>query len=140
MSSSLFTFIIANMFVSVLVGGIIFISLGYKFNRKLSLIRAGWIIIGAASIATTILLAYLSIMTGYMLGIMIFLIPLAILVGLIVTMALGISNVAQGFSKPRNKEKITSGFVLIGINLAITTTIIVLLVMFTTGIIPIRLM
>lgn len=140
MSSSLFTFIIANMFVSVLVGGIIFISLGYKFNRKLSLIRTGWIIIGAASIATTILLAYLSIMTGYMLGIMIFLIPLAILVGLIVTMALGISNVAQGFSKPRNKEKITSGFVLIGINLAITTTIIVLLVMFTTGIIPIRLM
>ena len=140
MSSSLFTFIIANMFVSVLVGGIIFISLGYKFNRKLSLIRAGWIIIGAASIATTILLAYLSIMTGYMLGIMIFLIPLAILVGLIVTMALGISNVAQGFSKPRNKEKITSGFVLIGINLAITTTIIVLLVMFTTGIIPMRLM
>ena len=140
MSPSLFSYLLLNVFISVLVGGIIFIRLGYKFHRKLALIRTGWIILGVLSIVVTAGLVYLSFMTGMMIVFTIFLVPLLILVGLILTLTFGISDLAIGFSKPRNPKKIANGFIFIGINLAVVTTLVVLLVMFTTGIIPIRLM
>ena len=139
MSPNLAAFLLINTFISVLIGGIIFINLGYRFNRKLSLIKTGWIIIGVLSLLTTIGFAYLMWTTGFIIVFLIFVLPFLILVGLVITLTLGISYIAFGFSK-HLRDKITLGFVLIGINLAVLATVIVLLVMFMTGIIPIRLM
>ena len=139
MSPNLAAFLLINIFISVLIGGIIFINLGYRFNRKLSLIKTGWIIIGVLSLLTTIGFAYLMWMTGFVLVFLIFVLPFIILIGLVITLTLGISYIAMGFSK-HLRDKITLGFVLLGINLAVLTTFVVLLVMFMTGIIPIRLM
>ena len=139
MSPNLAAFLLINTFISVLIGGIIFINLGYRFNRKLSLIKTGWIIIGVLSLLTTIGFAYLMWMTGFVLVFLIFVLPFLILVGLVITLTLGISYIALGFSK-HLRDKTTLGFVLIGINLAVLATVVVLLVMFMTGIIPIRLM
>lgn len=139
MSPNLAAFLLINTFISVLIGGIIFINLGYRFNRKLSLIKTGWIIIGVLSLLTTLGFAYLMWMTGLVLVFLIFVLPFLILVGLVITLTLGISYIVFGFKK-HLRDKITLGFVMIGINLAVLTTVIVLLVMFMTGIIPIRLM
>ena len=128
------------MFISALIGGIIFIGLGYRFGRKLALIRTGWIIIGVISLVTTMGIGYLAFRTSLLILLLIFIGPLFIIGGLIATLTAGIINLIVGFGKVRNKTKIINGFVLLGINLAIVTTLIVLLVMFTTGIIPIRLM
>ena len=139
MSPNLATFLLVNTFISVLIGGIVFINLGYRFNRKLSLIKTGWIIIGVLSLLTTFGFAYLMWMTGFVLVFLIFVLPFLILIGLVITLTLGISYIAFGFSK-HLRDKITLGFILIGINIAVLATVIVLLVMFMTGIIPIRLM
>lgn len=139
MSPNLAAFLLINTFISVLIGGIIFINLGYRFNRKLSLIKTGWIIIGVLSLLTTIGFAYLMWMTGFIIVFLIFVLPFLILVGLVITLTLGISYIVFGFKK-HLRDKITLGFVVIGINLAVLATVIVLLVMFMTGIIPIRLM
>lgn len=139
MSPNLAAFLLINTFISVLIGGIIFINLGYRFNRKLSLIKTGWIIIGVLSLLTTLGFAYLMWMTGLVLVFLIFVLPFLILVGLVITLTLGISYIVFGFKK-HLRDKITLGFVMIGINLAVLAAVIVLLVMFMTGIIPIRLM
>ena len=99
MSPSLATFILIYTFISVLIGGIIFINLGYRFNRKLSLIKTGWIIIGVLSILTTLGFAYLMWTTGFIVVFLIFVLPFLILVGLVITLSLGISYIALGFSK-----------------------------------------
>ena len=140
MGPTFLAFLIISTFISTLIGGIIFISLGYRFNRKLSLIRTGWIIIGALSILTTLAIVYYAMMTGWLIFSIIFLGPIIVIAGLIATLVLGISNLAIGFRTPRNVQRIANGFILLGINLAIITTFVVLLVMFATGIIPIRLM
>ena len=140
MGPTFLAFLIIFTFISVLIGGIIFINLGYRFNRKLSLIRTGWIIIGALSILTTLAVVYYAMTTGWLIFSIIFLGPIIVIAGLIATLVLGISNLAIGFRAPRNVQRIANGFILLGINLAIVTTFVVLLVMFATGIIPIRLM
>ena len=127
-------------FISVLIGGIIFISLGYRFARKLVLIKTGWIIIGVLSLLTTAGVVYLGFYSGFTLLLIILLGPMAIVAGLIATLAFGIGNLIIGFGKVKNVTKITNGFILIGINLTIIAALIVLLVMFTTGVIPIRFM
>ena len=128
--------------IAFLVVGIVFISLGYKGNRNLNKIKLGWIFVGISSIIATVLILWLGNNIGYfsLLGILIFIFPFIILAGLIVTLSLGISGLATGYSKPRNNAAIKRGWTFLIINIAITTTIIVLLLMFMSGLIPIRLM
>ena len=75
-----------------------------------------------------------------MLGWIIIITPFLIIAGLIVTLALGVEALTRGYEKPRNIKLITRGWVLIGINLSVVTSIIILLVLFMGGYIPIRLM
>ena len=70
--------------------------------------------------------------SGLAIMILIFGLPLLIIVGQIVTLSLGIGNLTNGSKK--------LGIVFLVIHLAVATTVIVLLVMFMTGLIPIRLM
>ena len=128
--------------IDFLVVGIVFISLGYKGNRNLNKIKLGWIFVGISSIIATVLILWLGNNIGYfsLLGILIFIFPFIIIAGLIVTLSLGISGLVSGYSKPRNNAAIKRGWAFLIINIAITTTIIVLLLMFMSGLIPIRLM
>jgi hypothetical protein len=134
-------FLVLNT-IAFLVVGIVFISLGYKGKRNLNKIKLGWIFVGISSIIATVLILWLGNNIGYfsLLGILIFTFPFIILVGLIVTLSLGISGLVSGYSKPRNNAAIKRGWAFLIINIAITTTIIVLLLMFMSGLIPIRLM
>ena len=140
MSPSLAGFLLFYTTITLIIGGIIFINLGYRFNRKLKLIKAGWIIIGVTSIVFTLLGIYIGVKLYSFSLLFILFGPFVIVIGLIVLLVFGVYNVIIGFRKPIIKSKITSGFICIGIHLAIVTTFIVLLVMFATGIIPIRLM
>lgn len=134
-------FLVLNT-IAFLVVGIVFISFGYKGNRNLNKIKLGWIFVGISSIIATVLILWLGNNIGYfsLLGILIFIFPFIIIVGLIVTLSLGISGLVSGYSKPRNNAAIKRGWAFLIINIAITTTIIVLLLMFMSGLIPIRLM
>ena len=140
MSPSLAGFLLFYTTITLIIGGIIFVGLGYRFNRKLKLIKTGWIIIGVTSILFTLLGIYIGVKLYSFSLLFILFGPFVIVIGLIVLLVFGVYNVIIGFRKPIIKSKITSGFICIGIHLAIVTTFIVLLVMFATGIIPIRLM
>ena len=120
------------LFVGGITSGIVLLILGFKGKRILGLIRAGWIVIGVVSLIITAGFIELCIKSSFAIVFLIFFIPFVILIGLIATLVLGISNFAS--------KNIKVGLVFIIINLAVVTTIIVLLVMFMTGIIPIRLM
>ena len=115
-----------------LMAGIVLLILGFNGARKVAFIRAGWIIIGVLGIIITLVFIYISIPSGLGIIILIFSLPLFIIVGQIITLTLGIANLANGSKK--------LGIVFLVIHVAIATTIIVLLVLFMTGIIPIRLM
>ena len=115
-----------------LIAGIVLLMIGFNGARKLALIKVGWIIIGVLSIIITLAFVYLFITSGLAIMILIFGLPLLIIVGQIVTLSLGIGNLTNGSKK--------LGIVFLVIHLAVATTVIVLLVMFMTGLIPIRLM
>ena len=115
-----------------LMAGIVLLMIGFNGARKLALIKAGWIIIGVLSIIITLAFVYLFMTSGLAIMILIFGLPLLIIVGQIVTLSLGIGNLTNGSNK--------LGIVFLVIHLAVATTVIVLLVMFMTGFIPIRLM
>ena len=115
-----------------LMAGIVLLMIGFNGARKLAFIRAGWIIIGVLSIIITLAFVYLFMTSGLAIMILIFGLPLLIIVGQIVTLSLGIGNLTNGSKK--------LGIVFLVIHLAVATTVIVLLVMFMTGFIPIRLM
>ena len=119
-------------FVLGLMAGILLLMIGFNGARKLALIKAGWIIIGVLGILTTLAFAYLFMTSGFAVIILIFGLPLLIIIGQIITLTLGIANLANGSKK--------LGIVFLVIHVAVATTIIVLLVMFMTGVIPIRLM
>ena len=119
-------------FVGGITSGIILLILGFKGKRILGLIRAGWIILGAISIIITLGFIELCIKSSFAIVILIFGIPLAILVGLIFTLTFALTNFVN--------KNIKLGVTFLIINLAVATTVIVLLVMFMTGLIPIRLM
>ena len=139
MSSFLFDAFLFNLFVSTLVGGIVFISIGYKLHRNLKLIKTGWIIIGSLALVSTALITYLSIRSGIGIILLLFVFPLAILAGIVTTLSLGIYYLVKGYTK-KNKAMITGGWVCLIINSVVVTAIITLVILFSTGVIAIRLM
>ena len=115
--------------------------LGRDTDAGLARTRAGWIIIAAyASLAITGLV-YLCIETAFWVVILIVIMPLIILVGLILTLTYGIYYLVRGYQKGNvDKRKVSIGMTLLIINAAIILTVGVLLILFMSGIIPIRLM
>ena len=135
----LFLFILVNLFISSLAGGIVFISVGYKLNRNIKLITAGWAIIGVLTMLATAGLVYLSIESGIGVVFLILLAPITILCGIIVTGMVGTINLIIGYRKKR-PTLIRSGWICLIIHIVILTTVVLLLWLFTTGVIRINLM
>ena len=120
------------IFLSGVSASSILLTLGYNGVRKMKLIAAGWIIVGSLSIWITLLLVYLCITSGFGIIFLIFVLPLIILVGQVVTLSLGIYYLIKG-----NR---VAGIVLLLVHAVVLATVITLLLMFMTGAIPIRLM
>ena len=115
--------------------------LGRDTDAGLARTRAGWIVIAVyASLAITGLI-YLCIETAFWVVVLIVIMPLIILVGLILTLTYGIYYLVRGYQKGNvDKRKVSIGMTLLIINAAIILTVGVLLILFMSGIIPIRLM
>ena len=149
MDGTTFVFICFLVSSIILVIGIVNVCSGYKLDengkRNLVHIQAGWIIIGVVSVIQTIGLCVLLWFTGGGFPLLIILaVPLMVLTALLFTLAFGIYNLGVGFKRDKdghfNASKITTGWICIGVNLTLVFAVITLLMMFMTGIIPIRLM
>ena len=133
-------------FIGLLVAGIILVNRGYKTDkngkRNVNNIRLGWIFIGSASINATILIIWYAERVGFysLFPILLFILPLIIIAGLIATLSVGISQLVDGYSKPRNNKKIKVGWTLLIINFSVFGLIATLLILFMSGLIPIALM
>ena len=133
-------------FIGLLVAGIILVNRGYKSDkdgkRNLNNIRLGWIFIGSASINATILTIWYAERVGFysLFPILLFILPLIIIAGLIATLSVGISQLVDGYSKPRDNKKIKVGWILLIINLSVFGLLATLLILFMSGLIPIALM
>lgn len=133
-------------FIGLLVAGIILVNRGYKSDkdgkRNLNSIRLGWIFIGSASISATILTIWYAGRVGFysLFPILLFILPLIIIAGLIATLSVGISQLADGYSKPRDNKKIKVGWTLLIINFSVFGLLATLLILFMSGLIPIALM
>ena len=124
-----------------LIVGAILTAQGKRVDEKGQIntgkINAGWILILISIIQIVLYTIGVIIYEG--LFAMILWLPLIVMVGLILTLAFGISTLIDGYHQ-HNKIKKSIGWTLLIINSVIVTTIVLLLLMFTTGIIPIRLM
>lgn len=133
-------------FIGLLIAGIILVNRGYKSDkdgkRNLNSIRLGWIFIGSASISATILTIWYAERVGFysLFPILLFILPLIIIVGLITTLSIGISQLVDGYSKPRDNKKIKVGWILLIINFSVFGLLATLLILFMSGLIPIALM
>ena len=123
-----------------LVPGLIFV-VNYKNTNK-GLYIAGWCLIGLIATAMTFGLFYFIVISWYsVLWLLILLIPLSVLGGLIATLTIGLNCLVKGFTKGNiNKANIITGFVLLGVNNIVFFSIILLILLFTNGFIPISLM
>ena len=128
--------------------GSMLVKKGYKKDnngdRNPKLIVIGWIIIGVSTLAVTILFFVVAWLSGYLYTLGLLVVPLMILVGIIVSLTLGISNLVNGYTRDengkRNYQLVKSGWILLGLNITIVAVIFTLFMLFATGVIPIALM
>lgn len=106
-------------------------------NRKTGKLHAGWILVLISSIQMGLSLVG-AIMYGGLFAIILWS-PLIVLIGLIITLAYGINYLTDGYGQ-HDRRKISIGWTLLIINSSVVTALIVLLLMFMNGWIPIRLM
>lgn len=143
-------FVLSLILVSSLIAtGIVFIRQGNKRDEnnkclKPGLMIAGWIVVGTVSLLATAGFIFLVAQTSFLVGILFLFMPFIILLVFIISLAIGITYLIFGYQ--RNEEghfdvvKIRIGWISVGINTTIIAVLFTLLLMFMTGIIPIRLM
>lgn len=130
---------------ATLVPGIVFIHYG-KTTKNYGFLIAGWILVGSISTAVTFGLGYLIYESpSAVYTLLAICSPFLVFAGLIFTLAAGICFVIKGFYRDKDgtrpfKKSLITGWVLIGINITIVSSIILLLALLATGIIPISFM
>ena len=115
--------------------------LGRDTDKGLAFTRVGWIVIAVyASLAITGII-YLCIETSVWVFLLFIGLPIIIMVGLILTLSYGIYYLIEGNKKGNiDKRKVSIGMVCLIINAAIILTVGILIILFMSGVIPIRLM
>jgi len=127
MSSNLFTLFII-VIIHLIVAGIILINIG-KRKKKQGLFTAGIIMLATAPVLLLVVFMLYTSVSSVGVLLLIFLAPIAILVGAIVAITYSIIFIANGFADRRPK-KITTGFILLFGTLTIIVTPIVLISIF----------
>ena len=115
--------------------------LGKDTDAGLTCTRWGWIAIAvyAALVITGII--YLCIETSFWVFLLFIGLPIIIMVGLILTLTYGIYYMVEGNKKGNvDKRKVSIGMTCLIINASIILTVGVLVILFMSGLIPIRLM
>ena len=141
--SPITSFILVLLLASgILVPGIILIKNG-KNNKTLLII--GWVMVATLIAAAIFGLVFFIIVSGSsILGWLLFAVPFMIIAGLIVTLAFGIDCLTKGLTKDKegniNKGKLITGIVLLAIHITVILSLIILVVLFANGLIPIALM
>lgn len=136
MGSTALTLLFGLLFFAILVLSIVFLNLGYKNRNKegkrnIVLIVLGWVFLGLISIAATILIIHIiQYYSSIILVFLLFTSPLAILIGLILSLSFGITNLTFGY-REKDKSRITRGYVAIGIFVTIILAIVILIVWFS---------
>ena len=145
MSGELLFALILLLTIGAIVSTVILFNKAKKLGKEsdswLAYTRAAWIIIAVYSSLMIAGLVYLCIETSFWVVVLIVGLPLAILVGLILTITYGISYLVQGYDKNNpDKRKVSIGMTCLIINACIIFGIGLLIILFMSGLIPIRLM
>ena len=141
MSGEALFFLLLIITIGVVVTGVVLIRNGMKpVERKLGFIRAGWLIIGIHSVLITLLIVYLAIRMSGILIWLLLLSPIIILLGLILTLSLGLTYIFDGNKGEGDKKKRSIGIACLIINAVIVIALGTLIILFMNGLIPIRLM
>ena len=116
--------------------------IGKDSNKGLALTRAGWIVVAIYSALIIAGVIYLCIETSFWVVLLIVVLPLAVVIGLICTLACGIYYLVTGYKNKKDvdKKKVRLGMICLIINASIVLAIGVLIIIFMSGLIPIRLM
>lgn len=115
--------------------------LGKDTDKGLAFTRAGWIVIAVYSALALTGLIYLCIETSFWVILLLLVLPLVILVGLVLTLTYGIYYMVEGNKKGNfDKRKVSIGMTCLIINASIVLAVGVLIILFMSGLIPIRLM
>lgn len=147
MLEDLFHLILITHSIAAFIVGFIYLDKGYKKdkdgNRYLNIIKFAWIMIAVATISLSLsallFFAIHGFFASFLVGVLI-VVPVLFIIFFIVTLSLGASYLASGYSTPKNLVKIKRGWIILIINWTVLLSLIVLLVMFMNGLIPIRLM
>ena len=123
--------------ILIIAAGVFLINLGKNNSSgqvNLKYIRIGWIMIGSLCVVLTIgggILLYMSGGYSFFLLVLLLLSPLITLIMFIIFLCLGVTNLSDGYHKnnegKRNVSKIRSGWVYLGIAIAIVFTVVVII-------------
>lgn len=127
MSSNLFTFFII-IAIHLIAAGIILINIAKK-NKKQGLLTAGIIMLVLGPVLLIMAFILCSSVSSAGVLLLIFLAPIAILVGAIVAITYSIIFIANGFTD-HHPRKITAGFIILFGTLTVIVTPIVLISIF----------
>ena len=115
--------------------------LGKDTDKGLAFTRAGWIVIAVYSALAITGIIYLCIETSFWVFVLFIGLPIVIIVGLILTISYGIYYMVEGNKKGNfDKRKVSIGMTCLIINASIVLAVGVLMILFMSGLIPIRLM
>ena len=115
--------------------------LGRDTDKGLAFTRAGWIVIAVYAALAITGIIYLCIETSFWVILLFVFLPIVILVGLILTITYGIYYMVEGNKKGNfDKRKVSIGMTCLIINASIVLAVGVLIILFMSGLIPIRLM
>ena len=145
MDFTLILALIVIITIGVIIASVILLNkakrVGKDTDLGLKYARAAYITI---AIDVSLIIAgfvYLCIESSFWLILLIFILPLFILEGLILTLVFGVIYLVQGYKRGKeDKKKITVGMTCLIINASILFAICILIILFMSGLIPIRFM
>lgn len=122
----LITFIV--LFVLLVAGGIVLINTGSS-RKRIGLVRSGWMLIAIAAVLSLVLAGHFAFGVSFMLILLFFLIPTAIIGGLVSLLVFSITLIVKGFT--RNRPTMTAfGFILLFFDIALIVVPVVIISIF----------
>lgn len=145
MSGTLLFLIIIFLTIGTVIAATILFKKAKEIGRDtdtgLAYVRAAWITIAVYSSLLIAGIVYICIETSFWIILLIFVLPLVIVIGLIITLTYGIYYLVSGYRKGNvDKRKVSIGMTCMIINAAIILAIGTLIIIFMSGLIPIKFM
>ena len=145
MDFTLILALIVIITIGVIIASVILLNkakrVGKDTDLGLKCTRAAYITIAVDVSLIIAGFVYLCIESSFWLILLIFILPLFILEGLILTLVFGVIYLVQGYKRGKeDKKKITVGMTCLIINASILFAICILIILFMSGLIPIRFM